>query len=125
MIEVIFYFKQGVAPAFGTQLAFPHCHHAPAETAQAFFVLLIAFAVAGYLLFPVFAVGLWQPQVGLMSVPETSVYENGDTILFKHYVRGARECAHILPVAVSSRIEVLPHDKLGLGVLALDASHAS
>lgn len=107
---------------FFLQIALPHADHFPAL----FFEKTKIFSLVGLI-----ATDFVEPEAGaglrndeaftlLMSMPETPVDENRRLVFGKNNVRPAGQLFIMKPVPEAVRVQKLPHDHLGLGVLALD-----
>ena len=116
----------GVEFVFG-QVARPDDDDLPAGLNQSVIVLLVPFAVAGYLGLPKGGVGFRQYELfaTFMPVPETAVDKDSRSVLAHHYVRLAGHALDIEPVPVSVRPQPFPDRYLRLGRLAVDMRHAA
>ena len=59
-----------------------------------------------------------------MTVPEAAVDEDDCLVFAQYYVGGAWQAFDVYAVAVALGVQIMSHDQLGFGVLALDARHA-
>ena len=105
------------------QFALPYYYGVPAKETELDAFLYVAFLVSFYLLLPVLSIALRQYEVPASSVavPEAAVDKDDGSVLAQDNIGGAREPAHVDPVAVATRVQVTAHEHLGLGVLALYA----
>jgi hypothetical protein len=73
-------------------LVFPHTEHLPAEVPQCPIHLQVALSVSENLGIPETRIGLRRSTVLSATVPEASVYEDGETKSSKDYIWGSGKC---------------------------------
>lgn len=79
-MDAAFHFSQGTFAESGTQLAFPNGKHAPSHAEQFGFVPLVPSSVVLDFLLPEPGMAFGDVAVFLVSMPETAMYENDQTI---------------------------------------------
>ena len=86
----------------------------------------VALFVAVNLLLPEFGVCLGHYKVfaALVTVPEAAVDEDNGAVFAQYYVGGTGQAFDVYAVAVAVGVQIMSHDQLGLGILALDTRHA-
>ncbi len=133
---------EGLQANFGRiELAFPKDDDVPAEELQRLAIFEVAGFVTLNLSLPEVGAGTrhhevfathsspfvldrrWQWRLGV-SMPETAVHEDDSAETAYHDVGRSRQSLHVQTIPEAMGIEVLPHPKLGLGVLRTDVAHA-
>ena len=92
VVQQQLHFVHGLFDAFWGELTFPDDDHLPAVFLKHLVVILVAFSVAIYFVLPEIHIGLGQPVfvTTLMSMPEASIDEDGDSSSRVRYVRSSR-----------------------------------
>lgn len=117
---------QSRLPTVFFQLALPYRNPVPAHLRE----FQLHFDVS-----PTVSVNLRFPEVNirprhykrfaaLMSMPETSVYENAGSIFPQHNIWFSRQPRMIEPVSETIVPQVFTHDNLRLGILSMNRCHA-
>lgn len=89
-------------------------------------IVVVTFSIVLDFLEPKVHVAFWQAKfITIVSVPETSVYENYSVVSAQNDVGSSCKSFYIQPIAVSKMPQPFSHQNFGFGVSASYVAHAS
>jgi hypothetical protein len=111
-------------PTGALHRAFPDFQHAPSGTVKFGFHLGVPLLIPADFLPPEILAGAWPAeQWTIVPVPETAMHEDSSSPARQYHVGLAGQTPVMKQISEAEGVKAMPHDQLGLSVLAPDPRH--